>query len=509
MSLAYSVKQLKEGIGELLEHQENARSIEEFERYADDPVGFITEVLGDDLTEAQTEVAEAVRSHLQVAVRGCHGSGKDWLAARLALWWVYTRQGLAILTGPTERQVKEILMRRELRRAWRGRRLPGDLFEMALRLDNNEQAGILAFTASDPDRFTGHHAPAVLIVITEGQGVEPEIYEAAQKVLTGEQSRLLVVGNANRPIGRFYEIHRSPAWVKVKISAFDHPNVQTGKELIPGAVTRQWVDGIEAEYGRDSPFWQAAVLAEFPENADEALVQRSWLEAAARRWEHEHGPLNGALVLAVDPARYGADKTALVVRRGRRLHEIILWAKASTMETANRVVHAALARGMDSTRSGWGTVKDSSSMSRWMRNHLPPNTSSGQIVVDEVGLGGGVLDRLHELGWKVEGFNGGASPEGRNADRFSNARAEAYWTIRKLLEEGAVDLPRDPYLWEELQETRWATNSKGEVQIEPKDMLKAQIGRSPDRADAVVMAFWIEHRTGALVDPSLFTPIKK
>ena len=57
---------------------------------------------------------------------------------------------------------------------------------------------------------------------------------------------------------------------------------------------------------------------------------------------------------------------------------------------------------------------------------------------------------------------------------------------------GRVALPRDERLWDELVAIRWKTNSAGKIQLEPKDLLRQRLGRSPDRADAVAMAFGAE-----------------
>lgn len=72
--------------------------------------------------------------------------------------------------------------------------------------------------------------------------------------------------------------------------------------------------------------------------------------------------------------------------------------------------------------------------------------------------------------------------------------------VRKLLEAGAIDLPRDYALWDELRATRWTVDSQGRVALEPKDHLRDRIGRSPDRADAVAMAFWYTHSRGHVPD---------
>lgn len=135
-------------VGELVAKGDRAKG-RDFERYARDPVGFIRDVLKGDPWARQVAIAEAVRDHPQVTVRSCHASGKDWLAARLALWWVYARGGLVILTGPTASQVEEILMRSEVRAAFLAGGLPGELHVRALRPGGTGEAGILARTASD------------------------------------------------------------------------------------------------------------------------------------------------------------------------------------------------------------------------------------------------------------------------------------------------------------------------------------------------------------------------
>jgi hypothetical protein len=111
---------------------------------------------------------------------------------------------------------------------------------------------------------------------------------------------------------------------------------------------------------------------------------------------------------------------------------------------------------------------------------------AGKLIVDEIGLGAGVLDRLRELGYRAKGFNGGSSP--RDKDRFANLRAASYWMLREKLEAGEVALPADEGLAEELLATSWRPTSEGRVKIDAKDDIRSRLGRSPDRADAVCMA---------------------
>ncbi len=209
------------------------------------------------------------------------------------------------------------------------------------------------------------------------------------------------------------------------------------------------------------------------------MIARSRLETAADR--HEGGELAIGIgkaqpILAVDPARLGPDRTILAVRRGPVLEEIVALPRADTMTTVGRLGMEAHRRGVTrrhSTGYQYETIG-----------------GNGEFIVDVVGLGGGIVDRLKELGYSVAAFNGGSRP--RDRKRFANARAEAYWRLRDLLETGAIALPRDEGLFEELAAVRWRPNSAGQIQIELKDDLRQRLGRSPDRADAAVMAFAFE-----------------
>jgi hypothetical protein len=192
---AARLRKQTEDLEELVASHGRGAGVESFARYRDDPCGFLTDVLKvKNLWSRQREVAELVRDNRQVIVRSANGIGKDYLAARLALWWAIARGGLAILTGPTDRQVRTVLMK-ELSRAFRANRdLPGELYTMALRIADEDR--ILAFTARDADAFTGHHdAGDVLVICTEGQGIEPDVFEGAQAITSSAGSRIVVLCN--------------------------------------------------------------------------------------------------------------------------------------------------------------------------------------------------------------------------------------------------------------------------------------------------------------------------
>ena len=476
MTVTATLRRLDAELGDLIERHGRGRSLDEFTAYSNDPIGFIREVLGGDPWSRQVEIARAVEASPLVVVRSANAVGKDWVAARLALWWVYARRGLALVTGPTERQVREVVMGEVARAFGKAKDLPGELYQMALRLGREEKAGILAFTSTEASRLTGFHSPRVLAVLTEAQGVGDFAWEGLLACATGSEDRLLAVGNPLQPSGRFYSVSRPRSgWISLRIAADEHPNLREARTVIPGGPSPEFAARIAREYGRQSGVYMARVLGEFPDEGEESLYRRSWVEAANEWWAdaYRRRDQKGDLLVAVDPARFGPDLTAVAVRRGPVLEQLVTFGgRLDLMETVERVRE----------------VLDRVGVRPWSGGHY----AYGCVVIDEVGLGGGVLDRLKELGYRCKGFNGGRSP--RDGARFANLRAESYWRLRERLEAFEVALPPDEELAEELLATSWKVTADGKVALPPKEELKAQLGRSPDRADAAVMALGVVPR---------------
>ncbi len=114
-------------------------------------------------------------------------------------------------------------------------------------------------------------------------------------------------------------------------------------------------------------------------------------------------------------------------------------------------------------------------------------------MVDEPGIGGGIIDRLQEQGIPVTAYNGGRKAElVANPERFVNRRAVAFWTLRRRLEDGTLALPADDDLADELTSIRWKVQSDGKIAIELKDRVRQRLGRSPDKADALAAAVWVQ-----------------
>ncbi len=194
-------------------------------------MGWIRQILGQELTERQIEMAEAVRDHPQVAVRSCHASGKTHLAGRLALWWVAAApSSIAILTGPTYRQVFENSWQ-ELVAAYqheaRGSQLIGGrLLDGSCRLRMGPRWGVLGFATDNPVNFSGFHADRVLIIVDEASGVDESLFLAIEGLRSSGHVRMVLLSQGTRTAGTFYNAfhdHRR-FWRTVSISAFDTPN---------------------------------------------------------------------------------------------------------------------------------------------------------------------------------------------------------------------------------------------------------------------------------------------
>jgi len=476
MTSTSDVRRLREQVGDLIAKHERAKDITEFSKYADDPAGFFRDVLRCEPWSKQEDMVELIRDHPRAVCVTANGLGKDWATARAALWWVYARRGLAILSGPTERQVKQILMR-EVRRAFsRAPELPGELYSMELRVDDSGECGILAFTSDNADRLTGFHHPKLLICLTEGQGIGEDAFEASQACATGPENRIFVYGNPTRPTGPFYRVAHSDNWAKLTIRADEHPNVISGREEIPGAVSREWIEQMREEYGGSSSIFKSRVLAEFPEESVEGLIRRDWLKAAFKRWE-ERDPNTDLMerpILGLDVARFGPDASVLADIRGPVLREFVTWRGASLTETAEKVMDYGSRIAAQSFGQKWA--------GQWAG--VRPICH-----VDEPGLGGGAIDVLRSKGYPVEAFNGSRKAIADYTNRFKNLRAQSHWRFRELLEKGKIALPPDPLLEEECLAVEWQINAAGEIQVVGKDMIRKELGRSPDRLDSAIIGF--------------------
>ena len=415
-----------------------------------DPLFFSERVLGGEAWGKQEELMEAVRDHARVCVRSGHGVGKTWVAARICLWFLYSFPPAVVVTlAPTWRQVETILWG-EIRRQHALALVPlmGRPVRSSLVLAEDWYAR--GVSTNEPERLQGIHGRHVLVVVDEAVGVKKGLFEAAEGILTSEHSRLLLIGNPTRTEGNFYDAFSSPLYEKLHISCEEAADA--------GLVSRKWIEDRKREWGEGSPLYLSRVLGEFPEEADDSLLSAAEVLAAARAWSK---PEEGTHSIGVDVARFGEDETVIVVLRRQggvsSMVRYLTWRRRDLMQTCGEVTNA---------------IREFS-------------VAPSRVRIDDTGLGGGLVDRLRELGFDVAGVNFGA--RARNRERFSNKRAEMLWNLRKLVKTGSLKIILDPGLIDELKRLRYKVASDGRITIEPKKK-----GKSPDRAEALALACYEE-----------------
>ena len=422
------------------------------QKIASSPTLYLTDALGARPYQKQSDIAEAVGSFRRVSVVGCNGSGKDWLAARLALWWVTAHYpAKVVITGPTHRQVDDVLFN-ELRAAYREAPvlLGGRLFESP-RWELDETTFIVGFSTDRPWNLQGFHSPHLLVIVTEAHAMDEDSINALYRL---NPDTLLMVGNPFATTGPFHASHHQNRdnWATYSIGAYDTPNIIEGRTVVRGMLTVQDLEDRKEEWGEDSPMYRGSILAEFPDNLEEVVVPLSLIRESLDR---DVIP-KGDVTIACDVARFGQDKTVVVLCQGD--HAEIIWKVQG---------------------------KDLMSIASWLGRYCEDH-SVDNLVVDDTGLGGGVTDRLREVGFdrtQIIAFKGGESAVA--SDRFANKIAEAWWVMRDWVI-GGGRVPNDDALIGQMSSRGYSIESDRKISLQKK----AKMINSPDEADALAMAIY-------------------
>jgi phage terminase large subunit len=203
----------------------------------------------------------------------------------------------------------------------------------------------------------------------------------------------------------------------------------------------------------NSPLWQSRVLAEFPSLSSSALFALSWLERARRPAQ---GALAGEIINGVDVGPgLGKDRTACVAVSGASIVDSVTF----TDSDARGPVLARLRR--------FNNIR--------------------LVRVDSAGLGFYFTEHIRDAGYRTVGVNVGGGPDEREKERFRNSKAQRYWFLRERFEHGEVSGLSDELL-AELASINYVINSRGQTEIEDKATVKSILGRSPDLAEALMIA---------------------
>jgi hypothetical protein len=442
------------------------------------------------LWSAQRAIAQSVEREKRTVVRAGHAVGKSFCAAVLSAWWVDTHpDSMVITTAPTYDQVHGILW--EEIRALHGRlQLPGKALATDEWKLNGRQVGIgrkppdnAKGSDFDPATFQGYHrVGGVLVILDEASGVPEWLWNAVETVTTGDNCRILAIGNPDNPGSHFARVCRPdhPGWVKHRISVFDSPAFTAERDEVPpevlaALVPESWPRERADEWGTDDYKYIAKVLAEFPSDHPRQVVSVGDLLAcqfAEPRSAEELLPVE----LGVDVGG-GGDETVIRERRGVRAGRQWVQRSDRPEDIGNLIVHCILETGatcvkIDSIGVGFGVVGDLRTRARRGDHHA-------EIVGVNV----------------AEAATGQRKPVNGRAPlpTYLNKRAQMWWEIGRLGSQrrewdlSAMD-DADRTLGQ-LMQPRYDEDMKGRIFIETKDEIRARTGGSPDRAEALLLAY--------------------
>lgn len=438
---------------------------------------------------------EAVANWQDVGIESGTGTGKSYGVAVLILWFLACFEDAQVYTfAPTENQLKLYIWKNitELWPAFKAHFPDAELTDLTIRMRggiderwaaHGYPVGIRAGEQVSV-KASGMHAEHMLLVYEEMPGVPLPVVEAGANTCTAPHNIRIGIGNPNHQLDALHKFCTDPTVTHIRMSALDHPNVVTGDaSLIPGATSSVSIQKRLTKYGADSPIYQSRVRGISPDQASDSLIRLEWLKAAAARFNARKASEEGLPKLitgkGVDVANSEhGDRAAICDFADNVVVRLDAFACPDANKLGRQVVLEIQGAGMEARRVG----------------------------IDGIGVGAGTVNECRRLKQPVTAIMASGKPMHMSekapdgSDRewtadvnlFNNLRSQMYWQAREDLRLGTVDIEADADLWEELIAPTFVDEPK--TVVEPKDEIRARLGRSPDKADAFVMANWVRKR---------------
>jgi hypothetical protein len=343
-------------------------------------------------------------------------------------------------------------------------------------------ANAVPWSKEKAESFAGTHEKHVLLIFDEASSIDDVIWDVAEGAMTTAGAMWFCFGNPTRNTGRFRECWRRfrHRWLTYQVDS------RTAKKAHKPQLLA-WIE----DYGEDSDFVRIRVKGEFPRAASSQFIPEDVVEDARKRYRvllrrkreragvgHNGGPVleddptapvvrvtladagneHAPLIMAVDIARFGDDQTVVGFRRGNLFLVHEKWRGLDLMQTASKVAEVI--------------------------DTLRPDA----VFLDEVGVGGGAMDRLTQLGYAIQGVNGGMRP--LNDRLYFNRRVEMWDQMKIWLKDGGI-IEDDDQFRDDLTGPEYGFDVKNRFQLESKDDMKARGLPSPDTADCLSMTFFM------------------
>jgi hypothetical protein len=429
--------------------------------------------------EVLIELAEHIKNNngkidfetFRLAVSSGRGIGKSALVSWVVIWMLSTRIGsTTIVSANSEAQLRSVTWAEITK--WLSMSLNSHWFEVSATrvmpakwlteiVEKDLKKGTRywgvegrLWSAENPDAYAGvHNFDGVMVVFDESSGIDDAIWSVTSGFFTENTPNRfwLAFSNPRRNTGYFFECFNS------KREFWRTKNVDARTvEGTDKAVYQQIID----EYGAESSQAYVEVYGQFPDASDDQFISSLLVDEAMKRPRYKD--LSAPICIGVDPARFGSDATVIAVRQGRDLVEIRRFRGDDTMTVVGHVIEAI------------------------------EEFNPAMVVIDEGGVGGGVVDRLKEQRYKVRGLNFGS--KSKQPVMYGNMRAQIWGAMRDWLKTASI--PHDRLLKTDLISPLMKPDSKGTIFLESKKDMKARGLASPDAADAlaVTFAFSLAHR---------------
>lgn len=402
---------------------------------------------------------------IRYAVASGHGIGKSALVAWLVNWIMSTRPHCkGVVTANTAPQLESKTWAEIIK--WTKRSITADWFAFssgkgAMRLYHRQfkeswRCDAVTCREENSESFAGQHAAGStpFYIFDEASAIPAPIWDVAEGGLTDGEPMWFAFGNPTRNEGRFYDCFhkRKHRWTRRQIDS-------RSCTLPNKAQIDEWL----SDYGEDSDFFKVRVRGLFPQMAQAQLIGGSIVEQAMRR-RLESADRHAPLIVGVDVARFGQDRSVIAFRQGQDGQSVmpLCLKNADTMQVAAHVARIAAGEHVHA-----------------------PGRRPDALMIDEIGIGAGVVDRLRQLGFRnVIDVNGAHAASEKH---YANLRAQMYDRFRLWLNGGGAlaDLPE---LREDIGLIEYGYDRMGRLLLESKDSIKKK-GASPDFADAYALTF--------------------
>ena len=476
--------------------------------YAGEPVYFVEDIIRAVPDRNQRDILRSLRDHPMTSVRSGHGIGKSTVEAWAVLWFLCTRPFPKIpCTAPTEHQLMDVLWAEISKWMRHNPALREDLIwtqEKLYMKGYPEEWFAVPRTATNPEALQGFHAEHVLYIIDEASGVSDKVFEPVLGAMTGEDARLLMMGNPTRLSGFFYDSHHK---ARAEYSAMHIDGRDSAH------VSKKFVEKIIGMFGEDSDVFRVRVAGQFPKSTPDSLIAMEWCEEAARI---EASAAGRRIDIGIDVARYGDDSSVLYPLADKvKSLPYELYHHNNTTELCGFAVQMIKRYAVEGQADVIRVKVDCDGLGVGVYDNL---TELKNQILDEIQAGRkrrAEAEPAYRDPWRgkeeipqvdleiLECHFGGAGGQVDADDpvEYANSTGLMWGKVRQFLKDRRLRLPEDDALFSQLCNRKYRVGKDGKIELERKEEMKKRGLPSPDIADALAMALYDPEEPLTLAGP--------